>query len=72
MGGDARAARYGSGVDRKLWLIAHDGAAVDDLTIGWVAISAKSTGADSNGTERSIQPLSNYPGRTGFRQAVWC
>jgi hypothetical protein len=34
MGGDARAARYGSGVDRKLWLIAHDGATIEDLARG--------------------------------------
>ncbi len=37
IGADASPVGYGGGVDRKRWLLAHEGAAFEDLAVGRVS-----------------------------------
>jgi hypothetical protein len=39
-GADASLTGYGGGVDRKRWLLAHEGAAFEDLAVGRVSNAA--------------------------------
>jgi methylated-DNA-[protein]-cysteine S-methyltransferase len=40
IGADASLTGYGGGVDRKRWLLAHEGAAFEDLAVGRVSNAA--------------------------------
>jgi methylated-DNA-[protein]-cysteine S-methyltransferase len=40
IGADASLALYGGGVDRKRWLLAHEGAEFEDLAVGRVSNAA--------------------------------